>query len=178
MALAFLFGEPSTGKGNAMAGQVLVPLKRHDEIEEIVPYLAEIAKPGMKVVFLLPYPVEGWSLRDYWITTESVTEAMLAGRRINERSSWEVQRGLAELRISPARDALEKRKVDVAVDIYTGSLRSTLEDYAANRDVYWVLLRTGVSAPLLRLLSRANLLYGVIKKGNLPPVLLLRRVPS
>lgn len=178
MTLALLFGEPSTKEEKLMAEQILVALERHDRIEEIIPYLLEVAKAGMKVVFLIAYPVEAVSLRDYWITTESVTEAMLAGRRITERSSWEVQRGLAELRISPAREALEKSKVDVAVNIYTGSLRSTVEDYAANKDVLWILLRRGLSHPLLRLLNRTIPLYSLIKTGSPPPVLFLRRVPN
>lgn len=36
-----------------MAEQILTPLKRHDRIEEIIPYLKEITKP-MKLAFLFP----------------------------------------------------------------------------------------------------------------------------
>ena len=36
-----------------MAEQILAPLKRHDRIEEIIPYLKEITKP-MKLAFLFP----------------------------------------------------------------------------------------------------------------------------
>lgn len=35
-----------------MAKQILVPLKEHDRIEEIIPYIEEVARPGMRVVFL------------------------------------------------------------------------------------------------------------------------------
>ncbi len=36
-----------------MAEQIFVPLKMHDQIEEIIPYLKKISKP-MKVTFLFP----------------------------------------------------------------------------------------------------------------------------
>ena len=36
-----------------MAEQILAPLKRHDRIEEIIPYLKKITKP-MKLAFLFP----------------------------------------------------------------------------------------------------------------------------
>ena len=36
-----------------MAEQILASLKRHDRIEEIIPYLKEITKP-MKLAFLFP----------------------------------------------------------------------------------------------------------------------------
>jgi hypothetical protein len=34
-----------------MAEQILVTLKRHDRIEEIIPYLEKVAQPGTTVVF-------------------------------------------------------------------------------------------------------------------------------
>ncbi len=36
-----------------MAEQILAPLKRHDRIEEIIPYLKKVTKP-MKLAFLFP----------------------------------------------------------------------------------------------------------------------------
>ena len=36
-----------------MAEQILAPLKRHDPIEEIIPYLKKITKP-MRAAFLFP----------------------------------------------------------------------------------------------------------------------------
>ena len=39
-----------------MAGQILIPLRQNDRIEEIIPYIEEIAKQGMRIVFLIRYP--------------------------------------------------------------------------------------------------------------------------
>lgn len=40
-----------------MAAKILVPLKRHDRIEAIIPYIAQVTQPGMRVVFLIHHPV-------------------------------------------------------------------------------------------------------------------------
>ncbi len=157
-----------------MSGQILVPLKRHDRIEGIIPYLEEVAKPGMKVVFLIPYPVESWLyLKDHWVTTESAREAMLAGRKLMEKYSWEVQKGLAEQKVSLAREALNRMGVKVGVDVYTGSLRRVVADYAANRDVHLIVVRAGSDHPLIRLLRRTILAPWSFKRPGSPAVLFL-----
>jgi hypothetical protein len=42
---------------------ILVPLKRNDRAEDLMPYVEEVVRPGMKAVFMVPYPVDGfrWS---------------------------------------------------------------------------------------------------------------------
>jgi len=42
-----------------MNKKILVPLGRHDRSEEIIPYIENVARPGMKVVFLVRYLVDG-----------------------------------------------------------------------------------------------------------------------
>ncbi len=157
-----------------MAGQILVPLKRHDRIEEIIPYIETIAKPGMRVVFLIPYPVESrlW-FRDHWVTTESTREAMLAGRRIMERYSWEAQRELAEQKVFLAREALRSRGVEITVDVYAGSLKRVVRSYTGNGDIYWIMMQTGSSLPMRGLLDRTLSLFGLLKRPGFSPMLLL-----
>lgn len=157
-----------------MAREILVPLNRHDRIEEIIPYLKELAKPGMRVVFLIPYPVELWLwLWDHWVTTESPREATLAGRKIMDRYSWEKQRGLAEQKVFLARETLHKRGVEVAVDVYTGSLRGVVGDYTANGDVHLIMMRADRGRPMMRLLRRISVPFGLFKRPSFSPVLLL-----
>jgi hypothetical protein len=43
-----------------MAGQILVSLRSEDRIEDIMPYITEVAKAGMSVIFLIRYPVTPW----------------------------------------------------------------------------------------------------------------------
>lgn len=157
-----------------MAKQILFPLKRDDRIEDLIPFLEELAKPGMRVVFLVPYPVESWLyLKDHWVTTESPREATLAGRKIMDRYSWEVQKGLAEQKVAPAREVLQKVGMEVGVDLYTGSLRKVIEDCTANGDAPLIMMRAGSGHPLMRLLSRTILPFGLFKRPSSPPIVLL-----
>ena len=157
-----------------MAGHILVPLKRCDRVEEIIPYLEKVAKPGMRVVFLVPYPIQlGSYYRDHWITTESPTKAMLEGRKIVERYSWELQRGLAEQRISSVREVLAPMGIEVTTDFYTGSLRRVVEDYCASRDVHLIMMKAGSDYPIVRLLSWISTGFGLFKRPRPAPVLLL-----
>ena len=101
-----------------MAGQILVPFSSLLRIKDSISVIEEAAKPGMRVVFLIRYPVNPWMwLRDHWITTESSTAAMLAGKKIIERYCWEEQRALAEEMIAPWRHPLQKIGVSAAVDV-------------------------------------------------------------
>lgn len=155
-----------------MAEQILVPLKRHDRIEDIIPYLDKIAKPGMRVIFLIRYPVEPW-LRNHCVITESPREAILAGRKIMERYSWEIQRGLAEQRLLPAREALQKIGVEAVVDLYAGRLRDVIGCYTRNKDVQLIMMQAGSNHPILRLLNSVRSFFNWFKPPNLPPIILL-----
>ncbi len=157
-----------------MSGQILVALKRNEQMEEIIPYIEKIAQPGMKVVFLFPYPVTGdfaW-LGDHWITTESPRKAMLEGRAIMEKYSWELQRGLAEQRASGAREALLRKGIELEVEVYAGSLRRVVREHAATEDVHLVMMPAGSSYPVIRLLRRMAPLAGLFRKPGFHPVLL------
>ena len=114
-----------------MAGQILVPFNSHLRVEDVVSIIEEAAKPGMRIVFLIRYPVDPWEwFRDHWITTESSRDAMLAGRKITERYSQEGQRALAEEMVAPWHQALQKLGVKATVDVYTGSWSTVVENYS------------------------------------------------
>ena len=113
-----------------MAGQILVPFNSHVRVTDIISVIEKDAKPGMKVVFLVRYPVDPWEwFRDHWVTTASPRDAILAGRKIIEKYSWDGQMALAEEMAAPWRYVLQKIGVTVAVDVYTGSLSSVVENY-------------------------------------------------
>jgi len=157
-----------------MPGKILV-LLRNERVEEMVSYLHKIAQPGMKVVFLIPYPVEPWLwLRDHWVETESSREALLAGRKIMERYSWERQQALAEQKILPAREALVNRGVEVSVDLFTGGLRNVLRDYKPDGEVQWIMVGEGNGIRVKALLQRARSLLGLGGRPRVSPVLVLR----
>ena len=124
-----------------MAGQILVPFNSHLRVEDIISVIEEAAKPGMRVVFLVRYPVDPWEwFRDHWVTTASARDAVLAGRKVMERYSWEGQRALAEEMVAPWRYVLQKMGVKATVAVYTGSLSSVVENYSRGDGISLVTL--------------------------------------
>ena len=137
-----------------MEGQILVPFNSHNRVSDIISVIEKAAKPGMRIVFLVRYPMNIWEwLRDHWVTSESARGATLAGREIMDRYSIEGQRALAEKMVAPWRHALEKMEVKVTVDVYTGSLSSVLENYR-RRDGISLLIRERKDLSMMRFLRR------------------------
>jgi hypothetical protein len=157
-----------------MAGEILVALKRYDRVEEIIPYLEEVAKPGMRVVFLLRYPVHSSNyFSDHWITTESRTKAALEGRKVIERYSWRRQKELAERKLLAAREAFRKMGVETAVEIYAGSLRRVVSDYAAKENSYLIVTQTRKCFPLMRFLLKMIFPFGLDQTRHFFPAVLV-----
>jgi len=123
-----------------MSGQVLVPFNSHVRVKDIVSVIEKDAKPGMRVVFLVRYPIDPWEwFRDHWVTTESSRNAMLAGRKVMEKYSLEGQRALAEEMVAPWRYVLQKMGVKATVAVYTGSLSSVVETYSRGDEISLVI---------------------------------------
>ena len=139
-----------------MEDQILVPFNSHNRVSDIISVIEKVAKPGMRIVFLVRYPVNilEW-LRDHWVTTESSREAALAGTKIVDKYSIEGQRALAEKIVAPWRPAFEKIEVKATVDVYTGSLSSALENYS-RRDGVSLLIRPRKDLSMLRFLRRST----------------------
>jgi len=158
-------------KAETMEREILVLLRRHDRIEEILPYIEKIAQPGMRIVFLIPYPVQLWPwVRDHWVTTESPREAMVAGREIMAKYSWEAQKELADQKIFLARGVLHKKQVDVAVNLCGSSMRRAVKDHSVDREARCVLFRTESRYQLINLIRRALSLFGASKRPVSPPI--------
>lgn len=158
-----------------MPGQILVALRRNERLEQIIPYIERVAQPGMRVVFLIPYPVEAWLwLRDHWVTTESRRGAMLAGKKIMERYCREVQAALADQKLFLAREVLHRKGVEIAADVYTGSLRKVIGDYTSKGDVHLIMMCAASGLAKMRFLRGMLSVFGLFKRPSLSPMLLLR----
>lgn len=157
-----------------MADQILVALSSYRRVDEMMPYLGEVAKRGMRVVFLIRYPLDRslW-LKDHWVTTESSRDVMLSGRLIMERYSPERQRELAEERLAPWRQVLQNMGVEAIVNVYTGSLGSVIKRYSRAGEVS-LIMRARTSLPVIDSLRRLIGFLGFFRTASHPPVLLLR----
>jgi hypothetical protein len=155
-----------------MSEPILISLKKGDRVEDFVPYIENVARPGTKVVFLIRNSIESWHhLKDYWITADSAREAMVAGQEIISKYSWEAQREWADRKISTARYALQNRGIEVAFEIYRGSLREVIKNYTSGGGVHLIMMRAGIKA---RLLHSIRPWLGSLRRSNFSPVLLLR----
>jgi hypothetical protein len=157
-----------------MAGQILIPFNFDLRVKDIISVIEEAAKPGMRVVFLIRYPVDPWVwFRDHLVTTESSRDAMLAGRTVMERYSWEGQRTLAEEMVAPWRYVLQKMGVQASVDIYTGSFSSVLEKYSRGNEISLIMpaqnelpIMGFLRRPIAFILKTASALIGPTRVGS------------
>jgi hypothetical protein len=157
-----------------MADQILVALSSYHRVDDMMPYLGEVAKRGTRVVFLIRYPLDRslW-LKDHWVTTESSRDAMLSGRLIMKRYSPERQRELAEERLAPWRRVLQNMGVEAIVNVYTGSLASVVKRYSQGGEVS-LIMRSQTSLSVIHLLRRLLGFLGLFRTVGYRPVLLLR----
>jgi len=131
-----------------MAEKILVPLKRGEFAEEVVPYLEEVAKAGTKVVFLIHYPVTALMeyigmAQDYVAAIEcgAEEEATMAMSALGRAYSWEEEARLASQKIFPACAGLRRRGIEIDIDLYDGPLNKAVECYFLQETVGLLGLR-------------------------------------
>ena len=80
-----------------MAKQILVPISRNDRVKEMIPYVERVAQPGMKVVFLVRYPVDSFDeyIRAGRATGETGIPNTEKVRKIGARYSMDSQQKTA-----------------------------------------------------------------------------------
>jgi hypothetical protein len=157
-----------------MAEKILVPLKRHDRVEEVIPYIDKVTQPGASVVFLIHHPVDGlkW-LQAYCGIMECGLEKTMAIRRMVESYSIKMRRQLAQQKVFHTCDALHKLGVKVAVEIYTGNLRKTLRSYVLGGDVDLIVMRPGIGHRIMIFLQGMVSIRNIVRQTAFSPVFVL-----
>lgn len=149
-----------------MQHQILVPVKRRNQIKHVIPYLDEIAEPGMKVVFLV------WSSACIWPWMNGHLTAMHTGN-LAALQNWEVvwrydverQQRLAEQIVARSAEGLRRRGVEMEVQIYSGGLRTILEHSTRAGNVRLVIIPVRDAFGLIRL---GRLLWNAFTLMNRP----------
>jgi hypothetical protein len=125
-----------------MDKKILVVLRRRDKADEMMPYLEEVAKPGMRLVFMLPYPLESWPyLKCHWIEADTARAALPPSAKVLERYSWDAQKRMAQEKIAHLRPILQQRQVEVAVDLYTGTLKQIVRAHESDATIHLIVAR-------------------------------------
>lgn len=152
-----------------MNKHILVPMKRNDRAEDFIPYVEKVARRGMKVVFMVPYPVDGFRGSHEEFGRKAIEE----GKRLVSYYTWDTNLQKAKDRISPALKILPAKGVEVAVDLYAGSMRRAVGEYAAKGDIHLIVTRAGIGQRIAGFLNGSNSLLDLFKRPALSPVLLV-----
>jgi hypothetical protein len=157
-----------------MNKKILVPLKKHDCVEEIVPYIEKVVEPGAHVVFLVQHPVNGFRwLQAYCGIAQCGLEKTLAVRRMMESYSLETRAQLARRRVFQTCEALHDMGLSISVDVYTGSLRNALKSYANDGDEQLLVMQPGIGQHIASLLRGAVSVSCVLSRRFSSSMLLL-----
>jgi hypothetical protein len=152
-----------------MNKKILVPLGQYDRSEQMIPYIENVARPGMKVVFLVRYPVDGF----IWAKEEYGLRAALEAKKLVSYYSWEGNLETAKKQVAPASEALRAKGVEVAVDVYAGSLKKAVRSHTLNGDVHLIMTRAGVGDWIARLFDGTNSIFKWFKRPSFSSVMLI-----
>ena len=157
-----------------MKKQILIALKKHDRLEEMLPYLEEIAQPGTEVIFLVRCRQDGsgWFNRQLTVMQTEITTAA-AVTKLAMRDFGERQLRLVEERILLACEPLKSRGVAVVVECYTGSLKKAIAR-RGGMGSRLVVLPIQSGRLVLKLLARFTFALGCFQTVPTPFVLVLR----
>jgi hypothetical protein len=167
-----------------MTPQILVALKSEDRLSQMIPYIEEVAQRGMKVVFLIGFRPKAASKAPRYNSLAfkgvedvrfvgDLEKPMFAGEKISETLSMEEQRLSAEHKAFLALEALHKRGVEIAVDVYAGSLKRVVKSYTRKGNVHYIMKRAGKVLAMMQSVRRAFPIFGSLNGRTFSPVLLL-----
>jgi hypothetical protein len=149
-----------------MNKKILVPLGQYDRSEEMISYIENVARPGIKVVFLMRYPVDGFR----WQKEEYGVRAALETKELVSYYSWERNVEEAQKQLAPACEALRARGIEATVDVSAGSLKKAVRSHTLGGDVHAIMTRAGIGDWIARLFDGTGSVLKLLKR---PPVLLI-----
>lgn len=152
-----------------MNKKILVPLGRHDRSEEMIPYIENVARPGMQVVFLVRYPVDGFIL----VKEEYGVRAALKAKETGSYYRWEDNLKKAKQQVAATCEALHAKGIEAAVDVYAGSLRKAVRGHMLNGDVHLIMTRAGIGDWAARVFNGTTSIFKWFERPAFSPVLLI-----
>jgi hypothetical protein len=156
-----------------MAKEIVVALKRKDQVEEIIPYIEKVAQPGMAVVFLVPVVSGGFKefTNQLLAIHTGIRPALLPGNGGGALRREEIRS--AEGQILPHCKALRKKGIGLGVSGYAGTLWTVVRGLAEKEEVHLVMIGPRRPSLAIRLLRKAGSFFHAFKSYGPPPVLLV-----
>jgi len=122
-----------------MSHQLLVPIKSRDRIEDLLPYLEDIARPEMTIVFLVHLGVNRFAQ-----LTAQLLEVQ-SGLPANFSTDTSVAQSNLTHRIEHIGRELRNRGVRIKVKFYSGRLLPILRQHSIRDGRKLVIMRPGMS---------------------------------
>lgn len=152
-----------------MNKKILVPLGRCDRGEEMIPYIEKVARPGIRVVFLVRYPVDGF----IWVKEDYGMKAALEAKKLVNYYSWEGNFQNAQKRVAPACETLRAKGIEAAVDVYAGTLKKAVRSHMLNGDIHLIMTRAGIGDWIARLFDGTTSVFKRFRRPSFSPVMLI-----
>ena len=152
-----------------MNKKILVPLGQYDRGEEMIPYIEKVVRPGMKVVFLVRYLMDGIG----WRKEEYGMRAALEAKNLVNYYSWEGNLEKAKQQVAPACEALRAKGIEAEIDVYAGSLKKAVRSHTVNGDVHLIITCAGIGDWIARLFDGTNSVFKWFKRSSFSPVMLI-----
>ena len=155
-----------------MATQIFVPISKQGQIEDIIPYLEALARPGMEVVFLTRYRIAvSWmEVQLTAIQTGLKTTAPMSAL-IRDDSSRNVR--ICEEKVRRARNLLRERGWTISHQRYGGGLLDAIASLRNPEDEMVVLMEEKPKA-IRELFRRLAKLLGRFHTTDTTPIVFLR----
>jgi hypothetical protein len=152
-----------------MSKKILVPLGKYDRSEEMIPYIEKVTRPGMKVVLLVRYPVDGF----LWAKEEYGMRAALKAKELVSHYSWEGNLENARKQVAPACEALRAKGIEASVDVYAGSLKKAVRSHMLGGDIHLIMARAGVGDWIARLFDSTTSIFKWFRRPSFLSVMLI-----
>jgi hypothetical protein len=152
-----------------MNKQILLVMKRSDRAGDLLPYVEKVSRPGMKVIFMVPYPTDGFC----WAREEFGRKGIAEAKRLADYYRWDTNVEKAKARIAPFLKSLTAKGIEVAVELYAGSMRRAVKEHATKGDVHLIVTSASIGERIAGVLSGSNPLLDLFKRPVLSPVLLI-----
>jgi hypothetical protein len=122
-----------------MAKKILVPLRRSDRLDSLLPYLEKIAQPGMQVVFFVHYRISDFNPLMRQLLA---FHAGIFSPAKSSKETWHTETSPTEEEIRSACRALITRGVKPDTVLYKARVSRVIREYMRNGDVHLVVMQS------------------------------------
>jgi hypothetical protein len=153
-----------------MPARILVPLRNHDRMTDILPYLVFVARPGMEIIFLVQSDENRYP---WWLEHAGAVERSLSIGTLEKALAQQRRVLAAEERVAAARNIVDGKSVEIRIEFYSGSLKKVTASYRAENDEMTILV-SSKPRHLQRFLTTLRQLFGRAAPQPVSAMLLLQ----